>query len=458
MNEPTYAGIEMKLNDLYTALPSPGFVQGLEKQLFSERKAKTSLWQWWARDFRQSRRVRLAWMAAVILFLAACVFATPQGRTLAQRVFHSFLGYFNVTDQRTLPLPADPTPTTGRTYIVNPPMLPYQPSPAADPSRCGPTVSPVTSNFYCQLLNAQAQAGFNAMVFGTAGIPPLKINYINGQANELTITYINEYYPFSPETYIFRQGIGDFSGDPTFGVTVFNGAVKQVLVNNHPAELVVGTFARFSEKPTMDWTPDIPEARLRWKDGDRWYSIDAIMNFDPSSTDTAAQRLIPLGENLVPLSGDTHDMTGSVDLTPDKHARFHVWSPLSLPKGYKLGLVEFGNQFYFLPHGVVLDFFDDKNQGYIGLLEEEASATAVDLFKYFSNGIPGVTEIPPHLITDEIVQIGNISGRYMTRSDGESALLWQQGGVMLMLEAKSYPGYAGRIGQETLIAIAESIK
>jgi len=465
MNEPSFAGLEMQLNAVYAAEPRDGFVQGLEKQLLSPRKARTHFWQWWGRDLRQSSQVRLAWTAVVVLVLAACIFATPQGRAWAQNVVRSFLGYFSVTDKNSLPLPETPRPLP--TYSIEPALLPFEPktTPAADPAQCGATLTLLTATPRCQMLNVQAESGFDVHVFGATDLPI----QINGAFYFNDAVHINYVSDDGVESYRLSQGLGDFPLDYSPWGQVQAGAVRQVVVGNHPGELVLGQFVSYVGKTTLDWLPSLPNVELRWREGDRWYSIVGdryYWNGDQSQVDEFVQTVMALGQNLVPLSTGAKGMAGNVEQTPHERVGFRILTPTSLPADFTLEGVRFGSQFEHLDRTIVITYALVKNgqwTGGITLSEASASNRAVDFMLFFTGVVPGLKY---DLIQDETIQIGRARGRYVVRREnpypsdsGSTALIWEQSGVKIMLQ----PTYAdwmfgGRFTKAELIAIAESLK
>jgi len=461
MNEPSFAGFEMKLNAIYAAEPRDGFVQGLEKQLLSPRTAKTHFWQWWVRDLRQSRQVRLAWTAVVILLLAACVLATPQGRAWAQTVVHSFLGYFSVTDKTSLPLAETPRPLP--TYSVEPALLPFEPktTPAADPARCGATLTWLTATPRCQLLNVQDEARFDLKVFAMTDIS-LRIEGVSFFQNFAHITYFSD---DGTQSFRLWQGLGDF---PPLGV-VHADALKQVTVGNHPAELVVGQFANFVGKSTSNWDTWLPPVQLRWREDDHWYSLSGDRFYwtgDKIQEEQLVQSVMAFAQGLVPLSAETSNLAGNVDQTPEERVGFHILTPATLPEGCDLNGVWFGTQNERLEGTVVVTYGCMKNGQWVSgitLYEALASNKAVDFFQSFTGYYAAMKY---DLIQDEMIQIGHASGRYMVRTgdpslgdSGSTALTWEQDGLKLMLTPTyAEASYGGRYTQTELIAIAESLK
>ncbi len=462
MNNESPSTFELKLTSLYATGPRPEFVQSLEKRLLTSPEKNTPTWQWWLRDLRQSRRTRLAWATAVLVFLVAGVAATPQGRSLAQTVVRSFLGYFSVTDKTSLPLPA--TPAALPTYMIQPKLVPFSPksTPAADISQCGASVSELTSSPYCLMLNAQAEAGFEVKAFGTSDVP-LQYDgvgqFIDGS---VLIWYWN---PQEDEVYCFAQGVGSEFKSCRPNTSVPTESVQEVIVGNHPAELVAGDYS--SNWTTTNWSPNTPAAELRWREGGHWYAIFVFRTTWPMDSASKKailaelrQRLIHFGESIVPLSAGGGNMAGGVDQTPEQRLGFHILLPAALPRGYELTGVSLSNWSPALKGTVMVSFNQVDHGNYAGnglsLLEGPAANPYLDLATYFID--PSLWP-PVKLSMDEAVQIGNFSGRYMVKPDGRAALVWEQDGVKLMLSPNyDETTFGGRFTKAELIAIAESIK
>jgi hypothetical protein len=387
---------------------------------------------------------------------------TPQGRSLAQSITRSFLGYFNVTDQKSLPLPGTPQPVP--TFSYEPKLVPFETkgSPAADPAQCGPTVSLLTSTPYCLLLNVQAEAGFAIKVIGT-GDTPLKFDGVTVFQKRVSVGYFNEN---GTQMYTLTQGTGSFplSGSP-WGLVPAE-AVQQVIVGSHPAELVTGQFVNTIGTPTIDWSTFLAGVHLRWQEGEQWYSIDAYRNY--WNGDTASQqaekneliqRSMAFGQSLVPLSTGSDDLAGGLSQTPRDRVGFALLTPQALPEGFELSSMNYGNPEEGLKGAVILNYqFMDKGQwaGAIDLYEATMSNAAVDFVRYFTD----VNIIPKYLLTvNDVVQVGTSTGRYMVKPDGSTALVWYRDGMKLMLRPfYDASTFGGRFTKAEIIAIAEGIQ
>lgn len=406
-----------------------------------------------------TRRRAYQMAGAALALLLAFIFLTPQGRSLAQSVTQSFLGYFKTTDQKIFPAP--PTPKAVPTYIIQPALQPFQPriTPAADIVLCGPAVSLLTSTFLCQMINTQAEVGYEIKAFGRSD-QPLQFESIGGNASVVTIWYVNNQ---DSESYCFRQGIGDLpSGCFPYGAVPAD-SVQQVKVGNRPAELVVGAYS--TGRTVVTWSPYSPFIELRWREEAHWYSISGFRFYWPGDSGSVKairaaleEKLLGFGENLVLLSAGSAKMGGGVNQTPEERLGFHILTPVALPQNFELGDVSYDNWGSKLKGTVSVSYyFSDKGQdaGSINFTEGPAADTYLDFATYFID--PSLWP-PEPLAIDLTVQIGKFNGRYMVKPDGSTALVWEQDGVKLMLQPSYASSYGGRFTKAELIAIAESLK
>jgi hypothetical protein len=242
-------------------------------------------------------------------------------------------------------------------------------------------------------------------------------------------------------------------------------------VGNHPGELVVGDFVNYIQKPTFDWSTYLGNVHLRWQEEGRWYSIDAYRyywNGDSASQRAERDQLISdalsLGQNMVPLSGGSASMAGQVDQTPTERVGFQIRTPAALPAGFSLEGVWFGTRYIGEEGTIVITYsYMESGKWVAGITLSEAVNPAVDFTASFTGSRYSLRY---DLTQDEVVQVGQVMGRYMVRvhdrdmgDSGSTALIWEKDGVKFMLQPTyDESNFGGRFTKAELIAIAEGIK
>ena len=381
--------------------------------------------------FRMNIKLRFAVVALLVLLLVVgFLVATPQGRALAQEV----LGYFKTTKEEH----PTPTPTPEPSYMISAKEATVQPTPAVDPNLCGPTVSLVSSTFPCQLINAEAEMGFELKTFPADRIQ-LSFHwlFVFPDPKEVDIGFMSGNGATSEWAfYIIAQGMGDFPANVYDSPVVPEEAVQQVLVGDHPAEYYSGGHGGLYD--------DI----LRWKESGRWFEI---YRFGPQ--EGMKETLIQLAENLVTASQGIEKLAGADTPTVAQRSGFDLMEPTVMPDIFQfcgahyIGLEGPG------PYFVILQYCLWQS----GMWKADLTIFESPVSYPVSFPEPSLVDSNWHKRPTENVQIGNVIGLYLV-NDREQALIWTEGDLRLMIVFTWTPSYGGRLGKEDLIAIAESMK
>jgi hypothetical protein len=427
---------EAQLERIFSAMhPVPG-------QRFYRRMANAP----WQKTRIPSLRFRFAFAAilAAMLF-GAFLLATPQGRVLAQQI----LGYFKTTTQKYLFPSFEPTNTPVATYILTSGASIVHLTPAVDAAQCGATVSPVSSTFPCQLINAESEAGFPIKTFPADRVHlTFKILVV---VPELQIVVIH--FTAGSAFYTMMEGTGDFPSDEYWNPGVPVDAVRQVEVAGHPAEFVAGGWY------VTAWDPDYPAYQLRWKEGNRWFEIFKESSEIENPEKGAEEELIGLAENLVTASQGVERLAGADTPTVSQQAGFTILEPTILPEVFRLCDANYVSRTQTLiPPYVDIHYCrleigtTVKSLGSLDIVEVPASEPG-ELRWIFNTMYTGYVESTK----SEDVRIGGAIGQYLINEKGE-AVIWTAGDLKLMIVDFWTPSEGGQLGKADLIAIAESMK
>lgn len=402
--------------------------------------------------------LRRAAFAALTLFLTlGILLSTPQGRAFAQEL----LGYFFTTTQWTYPYP--PTPNPVATYTLDAPLAPQAALPIISRD-CGSVVSSVASTFLCQLQNAQVKLGFPVKSLPASHVKvPFNIMLLDEKQRKLTLNF---HSPQMEMDYSLEQGWGDFPQTDSPGDAIRKDAIEQVQVNGHPAEFARGTFVleeNHDKTRTWVWRPTESVYRLRWKEGERWFSF-VVAAFHPAEPTTAEMRtkMIEIAENLVGLEQGQGALAAGDQPSLQEQIGFPIRVPGLLPEGFEQ-----------VPDGSWSSMTSEPRIGlrYAYKVDGEWANTLV----LYQMRIPkdGQTllrefailyqdqnpENPTVENPGEQVQINNLSGFYLEAAGHfASAVYWRDSEKEYLLLYQWMPTFGGRLDKATLIEIAESLK
>lgn len=396
----------------------------------------------WTRAGLRSPRLQilLATALAIVLFVVF-IFATPQGRAIARELF----GLFPTTTQKYYVLSLTETPTARPTYVITTGLATVQPATAANPDECGPTVSPASSTFVCQLMNAEAALGFEIQSFPADRID-LEFDFllVDPDAHLVNITFKSEL-----AFYSLTQGLGAFPASIEPWGLVPDDAIRQVHVGGHPAEYVSGGFVPIDGSGAITWDPSNPTYRLRWKAGDRWFEISRFLGYPD---DRMVENLIGLAEHLVSVSQGAHRLAGAGTPTVEQQAGFDIQEPAVLPEGFHFcGASYIGDIPGSIPNTVVLNYCyeeESRSTGFLNIYQTPLTNERAGFFYEFAAS-------PGNLVTLEDVAIGAGAGKYLVDDDGYTGLIWEHGSNQYLM---TFSGRGSRLGKDDLIAIAGSMK
>lgn len=406
---------------------------------------------------------RLVAMTVFVIFLlGAILLLTPQGRAWGQNLFQ----FFSTTEEKSIPIPTEwvmpvpPTVTPVPTYLL--------PLETVDVATEYPTSTPdssctsdeARSTYTCQVQAVEEQAGFDAweLPLDPKGMKFSKISFEPSRASITT-----EFVVITGGGALsLQQGISQFPEDDWGQVP--SDAIEQVSVNGQYAEFVSGAFMIYPDTQAEVWEPG-GLLRLRWQDGERWFSLEKMG--DPYPIEWIGKdEMLALAESLV----DQRPVDVAPPVDPEylksieaaeALAGFDIPAPTRLPPGYELKRVAWTDE-------VVRLFYGPKN------------STQNVLFVFMgltvNHTVEPCTECPPG--TDEAVQIGPWQGWYSRGifSTGTSIagqptptpawdaearewhLKWNTDTLWISLWFSPSSDYGGEMNKETIIAIAESMK
>lgn len=395
----------------------------------------------WARSGLRNPRLQVLLAAALaVVLLVVFLFTTPQGRAIARELF----GLFPTTTDKYYALSLTGTPTARPTYVITAGLAAVQPTPAANPDECGPTVSPASSTFVCQLMNAEAALGFEIQSFPADRID-LEFYFLNA---DLEAGFVNLTFRSELAFYSLAQGLGDFPAAIEPWGLVPDDAIRQVRVGGRPGEYVSGGFVPVEGSGGLSWDPSNPSHRLRWKAGDRWFEISRFLGYPD---DRMAEHLVGLAETLVTLS-QGRKLAGADTPTVEQQAGFGIQEPALLPEGFHFcGASYVGDLPVNIPNTVVLNYCyqqDGRSAGFLNIYQTPAANGKASFFYEFAAS-------PGNLVTVEDVIIGASTGKYLVDDDGYAGLLWEHEDSQFLM---TFNGLGGRLGKDDLIAIAVGMR
>jgi len=403
------------------------------------------------------RIARVAFATLGIIVLLALAFVTPQGRAFAQRI----IIFFIVTDEKSFPIPTEQihsVPAAGSpvpTYIVTlqPVEVTAESAKASELLEQACTSLEAQSVYFCQIKTTEAQAGFDAKELP---YDPEGLKFSKATFDPTTKTIDMEFVAYGGYLYL-SQGLGEFpkSVVDKWG-TVPADAVEQVTVNGQYAELVSGTWNAEENATTAVWVGPGGEIRLRWREGNRWFSLAKIGEPYPIEW-MGGNEIVGLAESLVderPLNEippvDPEYLT-SVEAA-EELAGFDVLAPTLLPMEYELKRAAWTDNVVRLFYG-----HKDSTQSTLLIFMGRSADHKVEP----SGGM-------------ENVQIGPWRGWYWrglslpapttlglptpVPNPRYQHLVWNTDTLWISLLYISPNNYDGQMNKETLIKIAESLK
>lgn len=280
---------------------------------------------------------RFAFTTLVVSLVLVIVFATPQGRALAQHMFQ----FFSTTEEKSYPIPTEQvflvsgTPTPVPAYI-----LPLEAAPA---QQIEPTFTPNADcntsaskgTYFCQIKAAEAKVGFNAKEFP---YDPKGLKFSTVTFTTSTREISTEFLAVGGFLYL-RQSASEFPDAQNEWGKVPADAVEQVSVNGLYAEMVLGGFIVYPNATTAVWEPG-GKLTLIWRDGNQWFMLEKLG--DPSPIEWITQEeLIKLAEGLV--DERPAENVAPLDLEnlatieqAETQVGFDIPVPSMLPAGYEL--------------------------------------------------------------------------------------------------------------------------
>ena len=295
---------------------------------------------------RRQRTVQILAFAltAALILAVALLGLTPQGRALADTIIQ----FFTTADQLSFPVAPDrstngPIPTDSQTYLLE--LVPEKSSstPLSTPDVSDPNCEGAALLSYpCQIERAEAKAGFDAREFpaGPQGVVFQSVE-VNSVQKEIKITYD----VIGGGGWIdFRQGIGEIHDG--LWRKVPGDAVQAVLVGDLPGEYVQGIFTSDGSGEAT-WDPEAAVQRLRWQDGERWFSLEK--NGDPFPIEYMdREEMIALAASLVDRPQQSKSQLRAEYLTSITDAEIlsgiDLKEPTLLPKGFSFSHAEYDAQ------------------------------------------------------------------------------------------------------------------
>lgn len=452
MKRPAIETIERLLGSIQ---PEPG--EGFE------RRMANAPWRGEAQAAKPGLKLglRLALAGALLTLTAAALLVfTPQGRALAQQV----LGYFTPAQAQSFPV-TPYAPTSEAAYRLE--LVAALPAPTPTPL---PPLGidcddlSVFNTYPCQIARSETKVGFDAKELP---VTPKGLAFKEAIANPvLQRLEINYIVPQGGGYLTLAQGLGEFPPAGDWSAVPLE-AIEEVLVNGQPAEYVEGYFAADAGANTVYWHDDMGVARLRWKEGERWFSLEKYG--DPYPIEYLDKNgLIALAESLeysplpAPAVLDPEYLTSIQDA--EILAGFDIQEPALLPAGFAFQYAKFDAA----SDSILLFYQDGRQSGNLIIwqtpLETAQTYHLTDTY-------------PPSAI--EIVSIGNGFGLFVAgdflpivpenqgtpmptpvwqADDPHRGLHWENNGLQLSIDFYAAPDFGGRLEKEDLVAIAESMQ
>jgi hypothetical protein len=214
------------------------------------------------------RRARhIAFAVLVVLSLLSVALITPQGRAFAQAALKFFTRASNYS-------------------------FPLQPVPEETPNLESDKVN--TLMVFNNLTEAEDAVGFDAV-----GSPKELQGYgfRSFEANPALGILIMSYDAEGGGGELsFAQSLSGFPSDSWSEVPPT--AIEKIIVGRNEGEYAQGMFVVLPGADSATWQPDAPVFRLRWKDGDRLFSLEKMGDTFPTEW-LDKQAMIALAQSLV---------------------------------------------------------------------------------------------------------------------------------------------------------------
>jgi hypothetical protein len=244
------------------------------------------------------RRLRLASAIFLpLLVVAALLFATPQGRALAQE----FMQFFSRAKSDTLPAPTDePLVWVNQAPGALQPTSTALPQPGpAFSSDCGPY-----SNPQCSIAQMRSKVNFTVKEFGaipdglyfigaTGGADQVYILYDTGGHRGFVILWESP-WTGSPEQTQWQVGA--------------SAVVEKVQIGSLNGEYVKGSFTYFAGQPVEKWDANQDTQTMRWVDNGVFINMQSAGSAMPLDRD----KFVALAESLT-----TEMVSARLTPTPD---------------------------------------------------------------------------------------------------------------------------------------------
>lgn len=277
-----------------------------------------------------------------LIFLASIVAFTPIGHALANTVIR----FFTTTDQTSFPVPTSQPPITSsdaQTYLLK--LVPAETGSSPDSSFVASDQScedAALLTYACRIKSAEEMVGFDVKEFP---VDPQGLTFSSVEAISVLKEIIITYDVIGGGGLLdFEQGIGAIQ-DGLWG-EVPADAVEDVLIGNLPGEYVQGMFTSDGSGEAT-WNPDAPVQRLRWQDGERWFSLEK--NGDPYPIEyLRREEMITLAVSLVdnpPQNGSqlrADHLTSIMDA--EKISGINLQAPILLPEGFTFNFAQYDDQ------------------------------------------------------------------------------------------------------------------
>jgi len=433
-------------------------------------------------NMNKMRNRKLIFFAITIIALLAVTLITPQGRAFAQTLFR----FFSPAKSESFPLSDeqlnqfdDSIPTPAPTFAlsletVSSPQNSEPIEATAVPLPTSSTVVDILKNctdssvmlsYNCQIAVAESQAGFDAYEFPTI---PSGLSFLNAQSNTILQTISIHYGVVEGGGYLsLYQGIGGMPASSSVWGDVMANAIEQIRVGDYYGEFAQGQFVVYPGATSATWDANMSVLRLRWSDGNRWYSLEKQGNTAPIEY-LDKDALITLAASLVyaPASDAITSIDNAYQMSiaeAEAAAGFDLLEPTIVPEGF-----EFAYARYDETNQTVYLFYSPKGQdkGIGGLLVIETPRSA-------ANELAKCADCPPGM--EEQVQVNGTSAYYLHGSlytgssdqplatpvwrpdDPNYSLTWATSDLIITINFGSSEWYGGQITKDDLIKIAESM-
>ncbi len=407
----------------------------------------------WTPSAAVHRRMYAGAGIAIVVFVFLLVF-TPQGRALAQQI----IGFFATTTEKYFPPSFEPTRTPVPTHSIPISLVIVEPIPAVNMDLCGEMIAPLSSTFPCQLINAEAEAGFEIRSFPADRLKVIfDFLYVDRNLPEVLLSFHAD-----GVFYQINQGLGEFpSSCPEPWCGVAEDAVQAVKVGPYPAEYAAGHWVSQPNSPNAGkwWYSEDPYYRLRWKEGSRWFEISV----EQAPKEGMKEKLIDFAENLVSISNGIDTLAGFDTPPVEQQAGYNILEPGLLPKEFQFCGASYHHDDQALSQGYTPYLADFVTVRYC-LIKDRRSVA--DLYIYeMPISIPAELEWMFYALTSrhqepttaEEVRIDDLTGKILSNELAQ-ALIWTKEGLKLMMTFTRSSAFGGRLDHTDLTAIAESMK